>query len=64
MRAQLEQKRGVLGAGQVKRGVFTEVHTYTGHICDCQEDVICCTFIQIHILYIMNKNINAEPNYL
>ena len=25
----------VLGAGQVKRGVFTAAHTCTGHICEC-----------------------------
>ena len=45
MRAQLEKgglhlgagptrKRGVLGAGQVKKGVFTAAHTYTEHICE------------------------------
>ena len=29
------QKKGVLGAGQVKkRGVFTAAHTYTEHICE------------------------------
>ena len=26
---------GVLGAGQVKKGVFTAAHTYTEHICQC-----------------------------
>ena len=34
MRVQLE-KRGFLGAGQVKKGVFTAAHTYTEHICEC-----------------------------
>ena len=33
MRVQLE-KGGVLGAGQVKRGVFTPAHTFTEHICE------------------------------
>ena len=33
MRVQLE-KRGVLGAGQVKKGVFTVAHTYAEHICE------------------------------
>ena len=28
-------KRGVLGMGQVKKGVFTVAHTCTGHICEC-----------------------------
>ena len=28
------RKRGVLGTGQVKRGVFTAAHS-TGHICEC-----------------------------
>ena len=28
------RKKGVLGAGQVKKGVFTEAHTYIEHVCE------------------------------
>ena len=33
MRVKLE-KRGVLGADQVKKGVFTAAHTHSEHICE------------------------------
>ena len=41
-RVRLEE-RGVLGSGQVKKGVITVAHTCTGHICECSpRGMWCC----------------------
>ena len=46
------RKRGVLGAGHVKRGVFTAAHAYTGHICEYPHPTPGdCTCITCHLLY-------------